>query len=184
MSSFSNFVDEAGVTRLRATGGGGGGSSPVGCLLYASDGIPIDDAGTPHYFIWDTLYDNVNEDNELETFPPGMGLDPAGVGTDTITTTESGIWTFTTMLSIPPDATWTGDVIFGNFGFINGPDHFIGPPVGAIDADSGTRRYLLSLGPMVMPAGMGFSMGVLQRRAATGVALMTAGVQVAVTRLG
>ena len=93
---------------------GGGGTQPVGCVLGASNPVDVV-AANPGYFVWDTIWDNCNETNEIEALPDGIGIDPTSIGTDTLTFTESGVWAFTAdRIGSAPDATWVGQLLFGN----------------------------------------------------------------------
>jgi hypothetical protein len=154
---------------------GGGGSMP-GCVIVQNNIENIDDFGTPHYLTWDTIWDDVVDQNELPDFPDGMGL--SGIPSDTITTTEAGVWAFSLdSLLIPADATWSGLMIFGNF---------TSPParqtIFAQDSDNNARAFMAAL-TVNLPVGAGFSLGFNTEVAATVSPLNVTQVAVAIVRL-
>ncbi len=173
------------AVRVSEGGGGGGGNVPfVGVDPPASptDGMlwwdPDDDtpssagfqivsaflavdsgqidvaAGSPVYIVFDKCYDNCVDMNEQIGLPDGIGL--SGFGTDTLTTTEAGVWAFSMGdLAFVHDATWTGDVNFGNLGGGGGPSFFSFPTAIAVN----TRELSLSQ-TLALPSGAGFSIGI------------------------
>jgi len=125
-----------------------GGSQPVGCILTVNS-FEIG-AASVDYAVWDTIFDNAYDTNELEALPDGLGL--SGFGTDTLTTDEAGVWAFTLTYGIGIDATWQGQMHFGN---MNGTGHVNFPVTASGPGWLDTRSETLNL-----PAGASFSVGV------------------------
>jgi hypothetical protein len=81
----------------------------VGCVLAMTTWQDIHAAGV-HPLRWDQLYDNMFDQNPLAALPAGIGLTASFDGSDnTITTTEAGVWAFTTRLMLEAaDPDWLG----------------------------------------------------------------------------
>ncbi len=131
----------------------------VGCVLLA-DSVDLTDLSAA-YFTWNAIYDNPYDANTIDALPDGIGLDPNSIGTDTIVTTEAGVWAFTVdRITIPVDATFTGQITFGNMN--------ICPLIDVPLTASGVRAANQNPASVVnLPAGAGFSVGILTVDAAT-----------------
>ncbi len=139
-----------------------GGSQAVGCVLVASSSLDLA-TGSALYFTWDQILDNPYDANEIEALPGGLGIDPSSIGTDTLTTTEAGVWAFTAnRISIPPDANWDGSVAFGNFNLAVLQDLGV--------QATGSRSYSTSA-IYNLPSGAGFSLGILTNTPPAGMSL-------------
>ncbi len=106
-----------------------GGSGGVGCVLSVDGGVDVKASGD-HPFLWDALYDNIQDFNALNAIPDGLGLSFLFDGSSAdITTTAAGVWAFTYNVSVSSDATWAGalDTRFGGYTLL--PTVAIGPQV-------------------------------------------------------
>lgn len=131
-----------------------GGVSPVSTWLYSNDDLDLASGSGPFYLTWDVIYDNIQNENELDELPDDIGIDPASIGTDTLTFTEAGIWAFSLIgVGIGPDATFQGELSFGNIS--NGQRLKL--PVVA----SGVRMIPLLSQILELPAGTEFSIGFI-----------------------
>jgi hypothetical protein len=120
----------AAVAAKRAgSGGGGGGSTPVAANLALDSDIDIHASGN-FLLKWDNLVDNEWDYDTIGALPAGLGLDASFDGSNAnITTTESGIWTFTGALVLVTgaDASIRGYVTLPFAGFAT--------PFGPVDSE-------------------------------------------------
>lgn len=168
------LTQQADGTLAPETPSGGGA---VSCGVTVDSDIDAH-AASPAFFEWSLVVDNLIEGNELEGFPAGIGLDDAGIGTDTLTTTEAGTWAFTLVgLAIPTDATWIGQALIGN-------------NVSGIVADypavtSSVRSYPHFFTQVVtLPSGTGFSVGIISTTPSTADPFTITAPALQVVRLG
>jgi hypothetical protein len=108
--SVDNVV-AATASAAKAGGGGGGGSQPVTCVLEAYP-LDVHDVAANVPCQWTALFNNPSDFTHLLAIPTGLGLSFAFDGSsETITTTEAGVWSFTMGVNVDQDATWVGHAI-------------------------------------------------------------------------